>query len=413
MLLTDVDGWGGGLTGTQQSGYVAIGATIDEIKAARFGVRHDVELGPLTGIEFGLNRTNRTKSRDTDEGSLLIGTGPYGAAPMPGNETVVTRQSGIPVASWNPLGSLGSVYHQLAKVDQVIQTDKNWHISEKVSTAYVMGSREGELFGLPYRGNAGAQYIHTSQGSTGLIVDNGRCAGVAGQACPAYTIAGHHSYNDFLPSLNLNVELPADQVLRLGIGKTLSRPNMSDMRPGGGVGLDATNPAGPILAGGSGNPKLEPFRAKSFDLSYEKYFEANGAKGYVAMAGFYKKLVDRLPGGRHPPAGDRSERRVDGRHPDHPDQWIGRKHQGAGTDGVAAVRDADPLPGRLRHRSQLFEHPELGDPAAQRHHGDQQRQRQRDSAAGPVAHGDEHARVLRARRIPCIRRGPQAGRLRG
>ena len=290
MLLTDVDGWGGGLTGTQQSGYVAIGATTDEIKAARFGVRHDVELGPLTGIEFGLNRTNRIKSRDTDEGSLLIGTGPYGAAPMPGNETVVTRQSGIPVASWNPLGSLGSVYHQLAKVDQVIQTDKNWHISEKVSTAYVMGSLEGELFGLPYRGNAGAQYIHTSQGSTGLIVDNGRCAGVAGQACPAYTIAGHHSYNDFLPSLNLNVELPADQVLRLGIGKTLSRPNMSDMRPGGGVGLDATNPAGPILAGGSGNPKLEPFRAKSFDLSYEKYFEANGAKGYVAMAGFYKKL---------------------------------------------------------------------------------------------------------------------------
>jgi iron complex outermembrane receptor protein len=153
-----------------------------------------------------------------------------------------------------------------------------------------MGTLEGELFGLPYRGNAGAQYIHTNQGSTGLIVDNGRCAGVAGQACPAYTIAGHHSYNDFLPSLNLNVELPADQVLRLGIGKTLSRPNMSDMRPGGGVGLDATNPAGPILAGGSGNPKLEPFRAKSFDLSYEKYFEANGAKGYVAMAGFYKKL---------------------------------------------------------------------------------------------------------------------------
>jgi iron complex outermembrane receptor protein len=153
-----------------------------------------------------------------------------------------------------------------------------------------MGNLEGELFGLSYRGNIGGQYIHTNQSSTGTVVDTAHCAGVAGQACPAYVVQGHHSYNDFLPSMNLGFELPHDQMLRLGLGKTLSRTKMSDLRPGGGVSLNTTYHDGPILSGSAGNPNLEPFRAKALDVSWEKYFTVNGAKGYVAVAGFYKKL---------------------------------------------------------------------------------------------------------------------------
>jgi iron complex outermembrane receptor protein len=290
VVLTDVDGWGGGLTGNPQAGYVAVGVTTDEIKSGRLGAKRDLALGPVTSIEFGVNRTNRRKNRDQDEGNLVVGSGPYGSAAVPGTDVVVTPQSGIPVVAWNPLGSLGSIYTLLPKVDQPIQTDKNWDISEKVSTAYAMANLEGELFGLSYRGNVGAQFIHTDQGSTGLVVDTAHCAGVAGQACPAYTIQGHHAYNDFLPSLNLGFELPHDQMLRLGLGKSMSRTRMSDLRPGGGVTVKTDYAGGPILSGSAGNPNLEPFRAKALDVSYEKYFEANGAKGYVAVAGFYKKL---------------------------------------------------------------------------------------------------------------------------
>ena len=289
IVLTDVDGWGGGLSGNPQAGYVAIGVTTDEIKAGRLSAKHDVELGPVTSVEFGVNRTNRTKGRDQNEGNLIIAGGPYASAPVPGTETLVTPL-GMPVAQFNPLGTLGSIYQLLPKVDQPIQTDKNWDISEKVSTGYLMGNLEGELFGLSYRGNIGAQYIHTNQSSVGYVVDTANCAGVAGQACPSYTIQGHHSYNDFLPSLNLGFELPYNQMLRLGLGKTLSRTKMSDLRPGGGVTLNNAYPGGARLTGGAGNPNLEPFRAKALDLSYEKYFEVNGAKGYVAVAGFYKKL---------------------------------------------------------------------------------------------------------------------------
>jgi iron complex outermembrane receptor protein len=291
VFLTDHAGWGGGLTGNPQAGYVAVGLTTDEIKSFRLSARHDLEFGPIHSVEVGINRTNRDKSRDQNEGNLIIpGGDPYGKAPVPGNDVVVTPQSGIPVVAWNPIGSLGSIYALLPKVDQPIQTDKNWAVSEKVTTSYVMGNMDGALFGLNYRGNVGGQLVHTDQGSVGYVVDTSKCAGVAGQACPAYTISGGKKYNDFLPSMNVGFELPDDQMLRLGLAKTISRTKMSDMRPGGGVSLNSSAPGGAILSGSAGNPNLEPFRAKALDLSYEKYFQVNGAKGYVAVAGFYKKL---------------------------------------------------------------------------------------------------------------------------
>jgi iron complex outermembrane receptor protein len=56
------------------------------------------------------------------------------------------------------------------------------------------------------------------------------------------------------------------------------------MRASGNFGYDATRA---IYSGSGGNPKLDPFRAKGIDLSYEKYW---GNKAYVSAATFYKKL---------------------------------------------------------------------------------------------------------------------------
>jgi iron complex outermembrane receptor protein len=79
-------------------------------------------------------------------------------------------------------------------------------------------------------------------------------------------------------------------MLRFGLAKTLSRGKMSDMRPGGGVSLNGSASGGAELFATAGNPNLQPYRAKALDVSWEKYFEVNGAKGYISAAGFYKKL---------------------------------------------------------------------------------------------------------------------------
>jgi iron complex outermembrane receptor protein len=49
-----------------------------------------------------------------------------------------------------------------------------------------------------------------------------------------------------------------------------------------------TSPANSYWGGGGGNPKLRPWIANSFDVSYERYFGDSG--GYFAIAGFYKEL---------------------------------------------------------------------------------------------------------------------------
>src|SRR5262249_12534499 len=84
--------------------------------------------------------------------------------------------------------------------------------------------------------------------------------------------------------LNAIFDLPKDTYVRLGVAKTLARPNMEDMRAGFSLSIDS-NPT--RFSGNGGNPELEPWRATAYDVSVEKYF---GRRSYVSGAWFYKDL---------------------------------------------------------------------------------------------------------------------------
>ncbi|MBQ5947211.1 TonB-dependent receptor [Massilia sp. ST3] len=283
--LTDVMGWSGGET-SPQAGYLAQPYVEDQVKAMRLTAKRDLEWGPLTGATFGFNHTSRDKSRTGPEGRLVIkgGDGPYAAVTMPGSDVAFAGASGFQVASWDPRGSLGTIYELANKVDADIY-NKFWDVQERINTGYVMGNLEGELFGLSYRGNAGVQAIHTRQTGGGYVVDRARCVGNTTDTCPAQRVSDGDSYWDVLPSLNVSFDLGNEQMLRLGAAKVVSRANLDDLRAGQNFGLATQGVS--ILTGSGGNPQLKPFRAKALDLSYEKYF---GNKGYVSAALFYKKL---------------------------------------------------------------------------------------------------------------------------
>jgi TonB-dependent receptor len=93
------------------------------------------------------------------------------------------------------------------------------------------------------------------------------------------------TYTDYLPSINLAWSLPDQQVVRFGAGKTLARAKLNELNAALEVGLTQQSTGTPY--GNGGNAQLDPWRANSADLSYEKYF---GNKGYVSAAGFYKDL---------------------------------------------------------------------------------------------------------------------------
>ena len=285
IKLTDVMGWGGG-PATPQAGYVASPKVSDEIKNLRLSGKRGLGWGPLAGIEAGVNAVQREKRSTTVEGFLVIagGTGPFAGATVPGSSTA--NAGGFDIATWDPRGSLGTVYSLRPNTYGTV-INRNWGVNEDVTTGYVKADLDGDLFGLPYSGNAGLQVVRTDQKSSGFVNDAGRCTGSTADTCTS--LSGGKNYTDVLPSVNLSFDLGNDFVTRLGIGKTMSRPTMGQMR----ASIDAPSlPNPPLLpvqrlVSSGGNPELEPFRATAYDVSVEKYF---GTKGVISLAAFYKDI---------------------------------------------------------------------------------------------------------------------------
>ncbi|WP_342117805.1 TonB-dependent receptor [Pseudoduganella sp. OTU4001] len=284
-FLTDHAGWGGG-PNSPQAGYVAMPKVDDKVDSIRLSGKTDVEWGPIAATTYGMNFTKRDKIRAGEEGRLVVkGADGYATATVPGSDVATAGTTGIPIVSFNPIGSLGSIYNMVQWIDDSVLA-KDWSVTEKVTTLYAMGDLDGEISGIPYRGNFGAQYVHTNQHTTGNKVIQSLCTGITAATCPFTKIEDGTSYNDFLPSLNLNFDIGNDQLFRVAAAKVLARANLDDMRASSSFGVKQAGGV-PILTGSGGNAKLEPFRAKALDLSYEKYF---GKKGYFSAAAFYKKL---------------------------------------------------------------------------------------------------------------------------
>jgi TonB-dependent receptor len=143
-------------------------------------------------------------------------------------------------------------------------------IKETTNAAYFQANMEGEIAGMPVRGNAGFRWLHTKLSSTGNNIANGA---VTGQ-----TVASS-SYNFLLPRFSLVLE-PADKLLvRAGIARDIRRPNFDTLSTSFSFGTGANTPVA------VGNPDLVPEAVWSFDLSGEYYF----APSSLISIGFFHK----------------------------------------------------------------------------------------------------------------------------
>lgn len=101
---------------------------------------------------------------------------------------------------------------------------------------------------------------------------------------------GSHSYSNLLPSLNLNYAFSDEFVGRFAISKTMTRPEIDQLRPG----FSLTE--GGYWGGGNSfynnkvdmyNTQLEPLESNNLDLSLEWYFNPTSM---VSMAIFHKDM---------------------------------------------------------------------------------------------------------------------------
>jgi iron complex outermembrane receptor protein len=278
LRLVDAGGWG-------QDGYLKDFEVEDRLHALRLDATREFDEGFLRSIEFGVNRTSRDKVKSSLEYKLCIEDCVGGdSAPFPGTPSDFGL-FGIPgFASFDAEDILDS-YNLQQKFHQDI-AGKNWEIDEDLTTWYLQANIDTDWGSVPVRGNIGFQWVDTDQSSSGFFTVDGNDAGDE--------YSDGDSYKEFLPSLNLSWEFPHEQYLRFGAARQMARPRLDYMRASFNVDIangDCRGHLGPIWCGSRGNPRLRPWLANAYDLSYEKYFStAAGNKGYVSAAYFYKHL---------------------------------------------------------------------------------------------------------------------------
>jgi iron complex outermembrane receptor protein len=285
ILLTNPQGWS--TPGLGQAGFIKTQPIEDELKSLRLSAEHEMD-GFLSGVEFGVNYSERDKSKASIENFVDLIGGNFQSVPIPsqflGAPTALAFL-GIPaVASWDPLALLnsGDVYELRPLSGNNDVNRKNWSVEEKVTVFYLQFNLATELADLPLTGNFGMQIVKTDQSSTG------------GVNTPAglQTVTVGDRYTEFLPSLNLTLELTDDMFIRFGAARTLARARMDDLRASFTVNwnqaqINNPDPFHSYWGGNGGNPKLRPWIADSFDLSWEWYFHH---AGYVSAAAYYKNL---------------------------------------------------------------------------------------------------------------------------
>ncbi len=172
----------------------------------------------------------------------------------------------------NPLSGSGYYENEGSRYD----------VTEDTHALYVKLDFFTYLSNMPLFGNVGLRYIETDTESSGYL----RNEQVADEK-PSFswlTLPGN--YQNSLPSINLNLGLNDEVVLRFAAYQAISRPGLSNISPGIDIKfsdeLDGYEGTATM-----GNPDLQPILSQNIDLSYEWYY-ANDSIFSVAL--FYKDL---------------------------------------------------------------------------------------------------------------------------
>ncbi len=146
----------------------------------------------------------------------------------------------------------------------------NRQVREQDTGAYAQFDFRTELFGRPVRGNIGVRYVHTDL----------RAAGYQALGGGTLTVV-NRSYDDWLPSANVSMDVTHDFVIRLAAARVMARPQLGNLSPGGSINTTGQ------LSITTGNPLLDPFRATTVDASFEWYF---APESLLAVGLFYKDI---------------------------------------------------------------------------------------------------------------------------
>lgn len=271
----------------------------DQEKYAYLDYEHELGSGVSEAFKFGvkyIDHDRKTVFLATNGGLLVPSiTGPastacggrpctsadFAGGLTPGNFLDGVASSGTLTSFWQvDRDRLQEIYSGLPESarQRVPLPSDNHSVNEKAFGGYGML----KLRGVNWRGNVGVRVVRTNQTSRGnLIGVPADTAGAESNVFGVYLpITEKRSYTDILPSANVAIDLNPQLVLRLAAGRTMARPDYTDIVP-----RISLNP-GSLTASG-GNPNVDPYRANQADASLEWYSDRDTI---VAAAVFFKDI---------------------------------------------------------------------------------------------------------------------------
>ena len=265
------------------SGYGKTPHVDDELKGFKLAANFPAPEGFswFSDIDVGVNYADRNKNKVQAEGNIDLGA--QGISSIADDLQYRPVNLGFAGAGYIPAWNVPAAVERYMLFNPTTAQDylipKQWTVDEEITTTFLRANISTHIGSVPVRGNIGIQAQHVDQSSHSNYWDGSQPVG--SQVIP---INLGKKYLDFLPSLNLAFELPAENTVRFALARQVARPRVDQLRASMEFGVDTST--GKPGAGG-GNPELDPWVANAADLSWEKYF---GNKAYVAAAVFYKDL---------------------------------------------------------------------------------------------------------------------------
>ncbi|WCL53285.1 TonB-dependent receptor [Gimibacter soli] len=150
----------------------------------------------------------------------------------------------------------------------------DFEIRENVTAGYVMGQADFD----PLLIVAGVRVEHTKFSADGHLLS----VNEDDETLEISPVSASKSYTDYFPSLNLKYSAGDAVIIRAAASRTIARPNYNDVAPIYESAIEEGE-----LEGSFGNPDLDPYSSKNFDLSLEYY---PGDLTMISFAAFYKDI---------------------------------------------------------------------------------------------------------------------------
>lgn len=285
-----------------QDGFINYADFEETLTSLRLQANKELD-GRITGVTFGVNYSDREKSK-VNTGLFLTDPAYPANSPIPESvrrgTVALDFLGGQRMVAIDGRGLYNSGHYLTYnegdyKANRAADT---WDITEKVTTGYLqIDFASDEDFDSPFRGNVGLQYVYSDQNAQGFGAQGGPTGVIA------VPVEDGRTYGDLLPSLNLMFDVTDDQQVRFSASRVMTRSRLDKLKPGASIVFNPGNniPTADIdrspWSANSGNPQLEPIKTDQVDLSYEWYFAPDG---YVTVGMFNKHLVSWQTTGKLP-----------------------------------------------------------------------------------------------------------------